>query len=913
MKIKSKLKITMLFSTLAVAFCLVMLANTFMRVRQANTLENRADEIVRGVFELTMLTNDYLIHKSARAEQQWQIKHRQLTELIGQAKANGTQQVHLFKSMFQDHEIIRTLFLKLLDINKKPKKIQNRIYKQLWNRLNGQITTTAQEIVSVAFRLSAMAKFELLAAQRQGGMIILVLMTTLAAIIIINSLILGQSLAKPIIKLQQDIEKIGRGNFDHVVHSASTDEIGELAAAFNGMTSNLKKVTASKDTLEAEISNRRRVENELRKARDELEIRVQERTAELAESKQMLEKVTMGITDGIMLIDTDFNILWTNQYAVGMFVQGSQNIVGRYCYAVSHNVDEPCYRTGIDCPIHKVNQTGQPASVIHKHVDHSEKERSFEVVAYPVCNQDGTIVQYVYVRRDITEKLRLHESIKKSNERYHSLFNDALDMIHITDDDGRIIDANPAEIAILGYTKEEFIGKHLSDVTHPDYKDTTQSYFQKVLDGENIDIYETALLTKTGETIHVEVNAVPKKIGGQGIRAVLRNITERKRLERQLLHSQKMEAIGTLAGGVAHDFNNMLGVILGHTELMLAEMKPEDSNYENLDEVIKAAQRSADLTRQLLAFARKQTIEPMVLDLNNAVDGMLKMLKRLIGEDIELIWLPEPTIWPVKMDPAQLDQILANLCVNARDAIPDVGRVTIETENMMLDQAYCADHLGFEPGRYVMLAVSDNGCGMDREIVDKIFEPFYTTKASGKGSGLGLSTVYGIVKQNGGFVNVYSEPGRGTSFKIFIRVHEGGVAEKIGVTEMDSPMGEGETILLVEDEQGLLTMGQKLLEMLKYDVLTATNPDEAMALAQKNSNKIHLLITDVVMPIMSGKDLAERIKTFNPNIKVLFMSGYTADVIAHHGVLDQGVDFIAKPFSIKSLSTKVRKVLDHQL
>jgi two-component system sensor histidine kinase EvgS len=368
-----------------------------------------------------------------------------------------------------------------------------------------------------------------------------------------------------------------------------------------------------------------------------------------------------------------------------------------------------------------------------------------------------------------------------------------------------------------------------------------------------------------------------------------------------------------LAGGVAHDFNNMLGVILGHTELMLTEINSEDPNYESLEEILKAAQRSADLTRQLLAFARKQTIEPKVLDLNHTVDGMLKMLKRLIGEDIELIWRPEADICPVKMDPAQLDQILANLCVNARDAIPDVGRVTIETANIILDQAYCADHLGFKPGRYVMLAVSDNGCGMDKEIADKIFEPFFTTKASGKGSGLGLSTVYGIVKQNGGFINVYSEPGYGTSFKIFIRVHEGGAAEEIGMTAVENPLSEGETILLVEDEQGFLTMGQRLLEKLKYDVLTASDPDEAVELAQKHSHKIHLLITDVVMPIMNGKDLAERIQTFNPNIKVLFVSGYTANVIAHHGVLDQGVHFIAKPFSIRTLSTKVRKVLDHQL
>jgi PAS domain S-box-containing protein len=889
-----------------------MLANAFMRIREANTLEKRANEIVRGVFELTMLTNDYLIHKSHRAEYQWQIKHRQVKKLIRQSKTNAIDHTRLFEVMFQDHETIQTLFLKLLDISTTPEKNQNHIYEQLWERLIGQITSTAQKIVAAAFRLSAMAEFELMSAQKQGGMIILLLMITLVAIIAINSLFLGRSIAKPIISLQQDIEKIGQGDLDHVVPSDSEDEIGELAAAFNSMTSNLKKVMASKATLEGEISKRKGVENQLRRARDELEVRVKERTAELIESKQMLEKVTMGITDGIMLIDTDYDIIWSNQYTASMFVQDSQNIIGNKCYAVAHNMDAPCFDAAIECPINKVKEGGQPAATVHKHLDRDEKDRFIEVVTYPVWDGDGKIAQYVHVSRDITESILLQESIRESDARYRSLFNDALDMIHIVDDDGRIIDANPAEIAILGYTREEFIGKHLSEIIHPDDKERTQSYFQKVLDGEEIDIYETALLTKSGETIHVEVNAVPKRIGGQGIRAVLRNITERKRLEHQLLQAQKMEAIGTLAGGVAHDFNNMLSVILGHTELILEEMEPEDSNYENQEEVFKAAQRSADLTRQLLAFARKQTIEPMVLDLNDTVDGMLKMLKRLIGEDIDLIWRPKTDIWPVKMDPAQLDQILANLCVNARDAILDVGKVTIETENIVFDRAYCTDHFGFEPGRYVMLAVSDNGCGMDKKTVDKIFEPFFTTKESGKGSGLGLSTVYGIVRQNGGFINVYSEPGQGTTFKIYIRVHEGDDTEEAVTRVVDSPLGRGETILLVEDEQGLLTMGQRMLEKLEYDVLAATSPDEAMALVQKNSHKIRLLITDVVMPKMSGKDLAEKIKTFNPNIKVLFMSGYTANVIAHHGVLDEGVHFIAKPFSIRSLSTKVRKVLDHQ-
>jgi len=384
---------------------------------------------------------------------------------------------------------------------------------------------------------------------------------------------------------------------------------------------------------------------------------------------------------------------------------------------------------------------------------------------------------------------------------------------------------------------------------------------------------------------------------------------QRASLEGQLQQAQKMESVGRLAGGVAHDYNNMLSVIIGYTELAMDKVAPSDALHAELQEILNAAKRSNEITRQLLAFARKQTINPAVLDLNETVEGMLKMLRRLIGENIELSWRPGPGLWAVKLDPAQIDQILANLCVNARDAIDGVGHITIETHSVSLDEHYCKDHADFLPGEYVMLAVSDNGSGMDREMLKNIFEPFFTTKDVHRGTGLGLATVYGIVKQNKGAVNVYSEHGGGSTFKIYLPRHAGAVEAPDLQQPREIPEGRGETVLLVEDETGIMKMGQIMLERLGYHVLAADSPADALNQAEACAEKIHLLITDVVMPEMNGRELAGKLESLYPDIKVLFMSGYTANVIAHHGVLDKGLHFIEKPFTTRNLAGKVREAL----
>ncbi|MFZ2445235.1 MAG: PAS domain S-box protein [Syntrophobacteraceae bacterium] len=545
-------------------------------------------------------------------------------------------------------------------------------------------------------------------------------------------------------------------------------------------------------------------------------------------------------------------------------------------------------------------------------------------ISKPLYDKSGKFIAAIESIRDITERQLAEETLKKAEAKYRAIFENALEGIFQTTTDGRYIAANPAHAKMLGYDSPDELMSSTADIGRQIYADPARRVEIKRLltrDGQVKD-FHTQLRHRDGTTIWVTIDATSIRSPDGNVlyyQGSMLDITDRKRaeeerekLEAQLFHAQKMETVGRLAGGVAHDFNNMLGIILGSAEIALCEADPGTPLYESLTEIRKAAHRSADLTRQLLAFARKQTIDPKVLDLNRTVESMLKMLRRLIGEDIDLLWLPGEDLWPVKLDHAQIDQMLANLCVNARDAIKDVGKITIETGNVVLDAAYCAARVGFPAGDYVMLAVSDDGCGMCEEARGRLFEPFFTTKGLGKGTGLGLAMVYGIVKQNQGLINVYSEPGLGTTFKIYIPRHAAAIVEARAEGASEFLPGRGEVVLLVEDEPALLRMSREMLEKLGYTVLSAATTGEAMRLAEEHDGEIHLLLTDVVMPEMNGRDLAKRLLANKPGTKCLFMSGYTANVIAHHGVLEEGVKFIQKPFSMRDLSAKVREALDEK-
>jgi len=516
------------------------------------------------------------------------------------------------------------------------------------------------------------------------------------------------------------------------------------------------------------------------------------------------------------------------------------------------------------------------------------------------------------------ELRRAQAEIEEGRARYFDLYDVAPVGYCTVSETGIVLETNLTAATLLGVTRGSLINQPISRFILPEDQGIYYLHRKTLFETGQPQGCEFRMLQTDRPPFWAGMKATVARDGdGPPVcRVVLSDITERKRAEKeheklqaQLLQAQKMESVGRLAGGVAHDFNNKLTVILGYAQMAMEGLDTDDPLYGNLQQVLKAGKQFTDIVRQLLAFARKQIIAAEVLDLNEALEGMLKMLRHLIGEDIDLAWEPGRHLWSVKMDPAQIDQILANLCVNARDAISGVGKVTIETENVVLDESYCADRAGFVPGEYVMLAVSDDGIGMDEETLANAFEPFFTTKEVGKGTGLGLSTVYGIVKQNQGFVNIYSEPGKGTSFKIYLPRHSEEAEEKVEAVEAEIPRGRGETILVVEDEISVLRLAQRVLENMGYTVLASARPAEAVAMAREHAGEIHLLMTDVVLPGMSGKDLAGEMMQIRPNISILFMSGYTANVIARQGVLDEGVHFMGKPFTPESLARKVREAL----
>jgi two-component system, cell cycle sensor histidine kinase and response regulator CckA len=533
---------------------------------------------------------------------------------------------------------------------------------------------------------------------------------------------------------------------------------------------------------------------------------------------------------------------------------------------------------------------------------------------FPVRGSYGEISGFCTITRDITERKRAEEA----RVCLAAAIEQAAETIVITDADGTIQYVNPAFEKLSGYSREEAIGKNprilKSGRQDQDFYramwDTltrgevwTGNFINKRKDGK---IYEeVAVISPVRDASGKIVNYV----------AVKRDVTHEMQMEAQIRQAQKMEAVGKLTGGIAHDFNNLLTAILGYSEILLSRVSDVDPSRRDIEEIKHAAERAAAMTRQLLAFSRKQILKPRILSLNEVVLHTEKMLRRLIGEHIEFTVFAADDLWRVKVDPGQIEQVIMNLVVNSKDAMPEGGKLTIETSNAELDDSYVRDHPYVKPGPYVMLAVSDSGCGIDAETQSHIFEPFFTTKEQGKGTGLGLSTVYGIVKQSSGYIFVFSDPGKGTAFKVFLpRVEEipdqGSPPEEILTKIKSTKVMGSETILISEDEGSVRELVQTVLENQGYKVLVAQDGTEALEVSCRYDGPIHLLITDLVMPQIGGQELAKRLAQSRPGIKTLFMSGYTEDAVVHHGILESGGTFIQKPFRLGVLERKVREVLD---
>lgn len=505
---------------------------------------------------------------------------------------------------------------------------------------------------------------------------------------------------------------------------------------------------------------------------------------------------------------------------------------------------------------------------------------------------------------------RMFSKLAAAEERYRSLLENARDAITVLTPEGVILEANLSCEKLFGTPRAQLVNRRMADFTPQDEREPRIVEYPTMVAPGVAAFSSTAIQRADGTVVNVEVSRTAIDVGKEHyVLSVARDVTDRLRLEEQLRQSQKMDAIGRLAGGVAHDFNNLLSVILSYGELVLGDLKPGEPMRDDIEEIRKAAKRAAELTRQLLMFSRQQVIEPKVLDLNEVLSGVDKMLQRIVGADIDLVSLTASRLGRVRVDPGSIEQVIMNLVVNARDAMPRGGKLTMETANVVLDEEYARSHLGVTAGWHVMLAVTDTGTGMDRLTQRRIFEPFYTTKGQGKGTGLGLSTVFGIVQQSGGSIWVYSELGKGTSFKVYLPRVEADL-ESIPPAQLPLMCVGSETILLVEDDNQVRLVASNILRRSGYLVLQARNAGEAQLLAENLSVPIHLLLTDVVMPGVSGPELAKRLTDARPEMKVLCMSGYTDDSILRHGVLESNMAYIQKPLTPSVLTTRVRETLD---
>ena len=630
----------------------------------------------------------------------------------------------------------------------------------------------------------------------------------------------------------------------------------------------------------------------------------------LAASERRFRSLVQNSSDLVTIVAPDGTILYASDSAERIVGYTSSSLVGTSLLGYLEQGDVG--------PVRGLLQNGNGKPSVAGPIEFTLRRADgspvwLEAVGTNLLN-DATIRGIVLNARDVSERKRADRALRESEERYRDLFDNASDLVCMAAPDGALLYVNKAWQEGTGYSEDEIGQLELLDIVHPDSRPRYNAVVERVLQGERLDHVELILVPKIGAPITVEGNLSCTFKDGQPsvVRGIYRDITERKRVEEQLRRAERMQAAGKLAGGVAHEVNNMMTGVIGFSEFLLRSFDPTDPRRGDVEEVIRAGTRAADVTRQLLAFTRQQFLRPQVVQINTVVSEMEKMLRRSLGEDKLLDLRLSPDAGQVRADRGQLEQVLINLVLNARDAVTAHGRVTVETANQVWDSAYASRHDGVEIplGRYVLLAVSDTGCGMEPEVQARIFEPFFTTKPIGQGTGLGLSTVYGIVKQSGGFVWVYSEPGEGSVFKVYLPEAKAGRVAEVPPEPAMPPRGGSETILVIEDEEIVRSLAARGLRDHGYTVIEARNGVEAFEYIQEHPGTVDLLLSDVVMPEMGGRELAQKLMSLDPELPILFMSGYTGEDVVQRGLLDPGAPFQQKPFTPAALASKLRTMLD---
>ena len=715
------------------------------------------------------------------------------------------------------------------------------------------------------------------------------------------------------------LKRAAAGDYSKIIDiSGKHDELDSLAEAMNMMLKKTNKL----------LSGQRQTESKLKPS----EKRYKNILKALTESEQRYRMIVENVHDVVITIDFNFQFTFISTYRsllTGYTPEEIRKIpVDKLVTAQSLE-----FLSNVLAEVMELQKNRPPTQEYGSRTLEVEAYHKnggtvwLEITATFGSDAHGKPQEIIAVARNITARKKIELALEESEKRYRMIVENIREVVLTTDLNLHQIYVSPSCQWLIGYNQEEFMSLPIDRLLTPDSFTLAQNTLAEELtsefSGEPIDPYRSRTLEvevyhKNGGTVWLEMTATfvrdenGKPIGllmaGRDINARKKAEEEKAKLEEQLLQAQKMESVGRLAGGVAHDFNNMLNVILGYAELAKLKLTSDDPVSKDIEEIEKAAIRSRDVTSQLLAFSRKQIISPKIINLNELILSIQKTLARVIGEDVHLSFYPEENLWQIKFDPTHIEQILFNLAANARDAMPGGGKLTMETNNVHLDEAFCRDHLGFMPGDYVVLAVSDSGSGIDKENLHYVFEPFFTTKDVGKGTGLGLAMVYGIVKQNGGFINVYSEPGQGTTFKIYM-TRNLEMDATVEETKEESAVFSPAMILLVEDDDMVRGMITQMLKAIGYSVIAAATPGEALSLCEKGDTTVDLVITDVVMPVMNGRELRDKLRVVRPEIKVLFVSGYTSNVVVHHGILEEGVHFLQKPFSMNDLSRKISEAL----